>query len=376
MLALTALIVMVLAWLYRRLAGKDSACGFSAPRAWAPYETAAFGGFAFLLALNYCLVSVYPQFDIDMVAHILMKAKMMTDATYRDAFYFQDPVFGIVHSHYPPLTVFLSGFMFMIGLGAVADYHALNYFVFFLTGLALHGALRRRIPVWQSLAWTFVFFSTREYLANQFITSSTDIFLSLTVFLIAATVMRAEEDGVCIRGRETLLAVLCAAALFVKTDAIVFVVVLMMSWWIKYRRFPARHVIIIIMIVGPWAAFRSTLPNPGSGAEYVLLNLKEQFMLTNFWPAANAALAAVAGHWNGLFLAALVLCPLWVCKQSCRCLAGIVAVSLIVYFLVIWAIVHISPSHSQTFLRLLTHFYPLVLFLVARMLNSDRETSP
>jgi hypothetical protein len=142
-------------------------------------------GIILLLCLASLLMAMaFPQFDIDLLGHILIKAKVLTSDTYKTSVFFHHPLFANLHSRYPPFGAIFYNLLFLFRGKTLACYQIVNYFIFFLLGLSIYLYLKDRIPTWQNMAWLFIFFSTRAYISSQFIMDSTDITLSL-YFLLA-----------------------------------------------------------------------------------------------------------------------------------------------------------------------------------------------
>jgi len=336
---------------------------------WDTYEFLAFGVFALLLTANFLMVSAYPQFDIDMIGHILMKAKIMSDSSYAGAAYFQDPVFASAHNNYPPLTVFLHSFMFLLGLNAVADYQALNYIAILFLALTLHTALRSRIGSLQSLLWSFILISTGEYLKTQFLISSTDIYFSLAIFLAALAFLNTKPDSRS--GENMLFSVLCACTLLIKNDAIIFIGLITLGLWLKDRRFPSRHLLIMAILAGPWMIYRMTLPDPDAGAEFMLKHLSAYLLPQNLPHLLQVVVNILTQALNLIFLISLCTWPLVFHRKDLRILMACIFLTLLAYIILVWGAIPLSfNDEAPGLMRLWSQFYPLILFISALSLHT------
>jgi hypothetical protein len=344
--------------------------GTSLPWTW--YEFIALSFFALLLTANFLMISSYPQFDIDMIGHILMKAKILSDSSYAGAVYFHDPAFATAHNNYPPLTVFLHSFMFLLGLNSIADYHALNYITLFLISLAMHTALRSRIGILQSLAWSFILISTADYLQSPFLVSSTDIYFSLAVLLTSLTFLNT-KPGTNIR-ENTLFSLLCACTLLIKNDAVLFIGLITLGLWIKGRRFPVQHLLIMAVLAGPWMIYRMTLPDPGAGAELMLKHLGSSLLPQNLPRLFQDISSVLTQGLNRIFLISLFAWPLLFRHKNLRLLMGCVILTVIAYTLLVWGAIPLAVKDDAVgLLRLWSQVYPLALFITALSLNSPAK---
>ena len=340
--------------------------GYGTSIPWAWYEFVALGVFAVFLTANFLMISAYPQFDIDMIGHILMKAKVLSDSSY---VYFHDPVFATAHNNYPPLTVFLHSFMFLLGLNSIADYHALNYTALFLLGLTLHTALRTRIGILQSLAWCFILISTADYLQSPFLVSSTDIYFSLAILLTALAFLNTKPESNAYEN--TLFSLLCACTLLIKNDAVLFIGLITLGLWIKDRRFPARHLLIMAVLTGPWMIYRMTLPDPGAGAELMLKHLGSSLLPQNLPRLFQDISGVLTQGLNRIFLISLFAWPLLFRQKELRILMACILLTIFAYTLLVWGAIPLAAKDDAVgLLRLWSQVYPLALFITAMSLNT------
>jgi hypothetical protein len=304
-----------------------------------------------------------------MIGHILMKARIISDSSYAGAAYFQDPVFASAHNNYPPLTVFLHSFMLLLGLDSVADYQALNYITILFLSLALHTALRSRIGNLQSLLWSFILISTGEYLKTQFLISSTDIYFSLTIFVVALAFLNTKPDSRS--GENMLFSVLCACTLLIKNDAVLFIGLITLGLWIKTQRFPIKHVLIIAILTGPWMIYRMTLPDPDTGAEFMLKHLSTYLLPQNLPHLIQIVISIATHNLNLIFLISLCAWPLLFRQKDLRILMSCVYLTLLAYVILVWGAIPLSfNDEAPGLMRLWSQFYPLMLFITALSLNT------
>jgi hypothetical protein len=336
---------------------------------WNKYECLAFGIFALLLTANFLMVSAYPQFDIDMIGHIIMKAKIISDSSYAGAAYFQDPVFASAHNNYPPLTVFLHSFMALLGLNSTADYQALNYIIIFFIGLTLHASLRSRIGILQGLIWSFILISTGEYLKNQFLISSTDIYFALAILLTALAFLNTKIDANA--GENILFSILCACTLLIKNDAILFIGLITLGLWIKIKRLPMKHLLIIAILTGPWMIYRMTLPNPEAGAEFMLRHFSNYLLPQNFQHLVQIVISITTHNLNLIFILSLCTWPLLFRQKDLHILMACIFLTAFAYIILVWGAIPISfNDEAPGLMRLWSQFYPLMLFITALSLNT------
>lgn len=369
---LTAGVIMAIAlWRIRQTPHATDGMHERNACAWSWLEISFFALLAALLVCNYLFAITQPDYDIDMVAHILMKSKILTDSTYRDAIYLRDPVFALVHGNYPPLPVFLYSFMFLFGLEGTGDFQAINYFILFMLGLTLHSTLRKHIPVWQSLLWTFIFLSTREFIRNQYIMSSNDILLSLALLTITLIFLNTDKKDSPLQ--TPLFAILAVAALLIKSDALPFIAILLTAMSVQARRFPTRTILIILAVTGPWLIFRTMLPDPGEGGEHAIKNITNMLSLTNLPLALKACWQAVSSGWHGFFLIGALSWPFLLHQGRVGTIALTTAAVFVIYTIVIWIMIPQAPSYVPGFLRLISHIYPIVFLLTVLSLYPTQE---
>ena len=337
-----------------------------------PYELIALGAFAFLLLMNFLITITTPQFDIDMIGHILMKAQIVAGGSYANAVYLHDPVFATANNNYPPLTVFLHAFMILLGLNTTADYQAVNYILVFFLGLTLHATLRTRIHAAQSLAWCFVLISTGEYLNSQFLISSTDILLALAILVIARTFLDNNEDAG--HSHNILIAVLCACALLIKNDAIIFTGLITAGLWIRQRRFPGRHLLIMTGLLGPWLIYRTTLPDPATGSEHMLKHIQDYLLPANIPYLIQTITSVLTRNLYGIFLILPVVCLFLRKNKDVQILTACVMITLLAYIIMIWGMIPLGIKYETPgLMRLWSQVYPLTLLITALTLNAGRS---
>jgi hypothetical protein len=321
---------------------------------------------AFFFTANCLLTMTFPQFDIDMVAHILMRSKVLTDSTFMDAFFFHDPVFANVHANYPPLAAFLFNLMFNIGINDIGGYNLTNYVVVFLCAIALNAFFKEQgILALQRSLWTTIFLSTGEFIGSQFIMSSTDILLSLAILLSTIALIKCLQKN---SAQDSLMfSFFTAAALLIKTDGIMFAVLATGILGFRRPRALTKHLVLLAVIIGPWYLFRLTLPDPVTGPESVLRG----FHVTNLIPTASMALKTaaqvMARHWYAMFL---IVWPVLILARKNRRdiflpLAILIGGMMAAYGFSMWSYIGKIPSFQSTFLRLLVHTYPLAVLAVA-----------
>jgi hypothetical protein len=334
-------------------------------------EIIMFGAFMLLLTTNFLVAITYPYFDIDMIGHIMMKGKIIADSSYATAFYFHDPVFASASNNYPPLTVFLQGFMIQLGLGGIADYQAINYFIVLLMAMAFYNALTPYTGKAQAFAWCFILISTAEYLRNQFIMSSTDVFVALAILLITKTFLTLTPRASA--PQCNLFSLLCVSGLLIKNDAALFIGLITLCLWIKDQRFPFRHISIIVLMLAPWLLYRSGLPNLDIGPEYMVKHFFSCLSTSHLPMLYETIMITLTKHLYLLFLFLPIAWALLIRGKNLNLIMLSISISSVSYIIIVWGIISLGmgPAVPQL-MRIFTHIYPPLLMLIAIGLNPPR----
>jgi hypothetical protein len=331
-------------------------------------EIIMFSIFTLLLTTNFMIAITYPYFDIDMIGHIMMKGKIIADSSYASAFYFHDPIFASASNNYPPLTVFLQGFMIQLGLGGIADYQAINYFIVLLMAMTLYNALTPYTGKAQAFAWCFILISTAEYLCNQFIMSSTDVFVALAILLIAKTFLTVTPRAST--PQCDLFSLLCVSGLLIKNDAVLFIGLITICLWIKDQRFPFRHIGIMALILAPWLLYRNGLPNLDIGPEYMVKHFFS-CLPTSLLPILyKTIMTTITKHLYLLFLFLPIIWALLIRGKNLNLIMLCISISAVAYIIIVWGITSLGmgPAVPQL-MRIFMHIYPPLLMLLAIGLN-------
>jgi hypothetical protein len=376
-------------------------------------------GIILLLCLASLLMAMaFPQFDIDLLGHILIKAKVLTSDTYKTSVFFH-PLFANLHSRYPPFGAIFYNLLFLFRGKTLACYQIVNYFIFFLLGLSIYLYLKDRIPTWQNMAWLFIFFSTRAYISSQFIMDSTDITLSLyfllAVFFIPTLQNRNLETtergdvsvgtasdaslgtgwhsapkgglnrgsgfdaprGSILELRKdkdsynlTMLMMLLGFSTLVKNEALVFsVIAMVMAFWLG-KKMALRYIWIWLLIALPWLFYRYSLPDVILSPELLIKGINAIPSLCDISVALQLVFGVLINQWNAAFMLLFPALAILAMTRDYKKVAAVffsVIVSLIfIYALVIW--LHIGRADSferNGFFRILSHVYPMAIICLA-----------
>lgn len=326
-----------------------------------------FLGILTLLTLNLILAMAFPQFDIDMLGHILGKAKLLTTDTYKDSVFIHDPLFANLHSRYPPFVPMVFNLMFLFGADTIACYQIVNYFILLLLGISVYGYLKKRLPLWQGILWFFILLSTKEYLYSQYIIDSTDVLLSLIFLLVILWLKEIYEkkDTFSL----TILAVLTGLATLIKNEGIPFSIIVGLTFALVLRKKFARYLLIYFILTLPWIFYRQTLPLSSSpNSESLIRSAAILTSLGNFKYALALCVKILSQSWNLLFViwipSFLILLTSRYRKEALFC-SFLTAAMLLLYIIIISVHVDRAVTYDKGFLRVLSHLYPIVFILAA-----------
>lgn len=315
---------------------------------------------------NLLLAMALPRFDIDLVAHILMKAKLFTTDTYKSSVFLHDAVFANVQSRYPPFVGMVYNLLFLFGGHTVSCYQIVNYFIFLMLALSVYTFLKARLPLWQARAWLLVFISTASYISTQFILDSTDVLFSLSLLLAVFSLLEFSQTGS--RFSLLMLAVLAGMSTLIKNEGLFFsLVVLALVVW-QGRAAVWRNLAPFLIIAAPWTCYRFTLPNPLTGPDQILATANI-FGSLRFLPQALLTAGNILlEKWNAVFVlwlatAALLLKSRY--RKECIVFSVVSGALLLAYLVMTWLYIGRIPSYANTFFRVLGHIYPMAFICVA-----------
>ncbi len=336
---------------------------------------AAFIAGAGVLGINYLLMTAFPQFDIDMIAHILIKSKILTDSSYNNAFFFRDTVFANVHTNYPPLPTFLFNLMFNFGLHETSSYILTNFFITLFIAISLNTFLEKhRLPPLQRSFWIMITLFTSDIIHSQFIMSSIDLPLSLTILLASLALIRTIESDD--PWDQTLFSLWTGVALLIKLDALIFFGLSTLILIVYRPGFLVRHLLIITTIAGPWYLFIHSLPTPVSCGEDPFFKTISLSTLTTSAPMAfQTAFDVVLHHWNALFLIVIPATFILLWRTGYKWLPLIIILGGLTgaYGFAMWSYIGAIDAYRNTFFRLLIHVYPLAIALTALACANTRK---
>jgi len=325
-----------------------------------------------LLLASLLMAMAFPQFDIDLLNHILMKAKIFTTDTYKSSVYFHDNLFANLHSRYPPFVGMFFNLLFLFGCKTLACYQVVNYFIFFLVGISIYQYLKDKIPFWQNIVWQFIFFSTRAYISSQFIIDSTDVVLSLyfllTLFWFWETLKEQSRYNFAI------YVLLLGLGTLVKSEGLLFSLILILLSFCKHKKIIWKYFWIWLGLALPWALFRYSLADPATSPERVF-NSETITASLEYMPVfLSAVFSVLLTEWNAAFvlsIAAAIILLRGKYKQEAAVVFIVAAVLISVCIVLIWLNAS-SPDAFGTFgiyrngiARLFSHAYPMALICLA-----------
>lgn len=337
-----------------------------------------------LIALKMITRMAFPSFDIDLLGHLLMKAKILLSATYKDSLYFHDSLFANLHSKYPPMSGIVYNLLFLFVGGAYnSSFQVANHFILFFIGYTVYIFLRERIPHWQALLWFFICISAENYLKVLYLMDNVDVLLSLFFLLAACELFYFFERGK--RYHLLTCAAAGAAAALLKNEGLLFSIYLIsvFIFYIKYKSavcdFKRKASsffflsIPIVFLIMPWWLYQLTLPSP---EKIVALN-----RFSESWPYFGNTIRLYAGElfslkWQGIFVfwISLILLSKTAFPKKIDLFSWLALTQLISYFLIFYlgqgkelADNIYAPSGLK---RTIAHVYPLVLISAALMIQN------
>ena len=341
---------------------------------------AVIAAIAVLVAWKTAMKVAVPSFGIDLMAHLLIKAKILLHTTIKDSIFFHDPVFAHMHVKYPPMfAVFYNLLFLFIGGAFNGYYHVVNGFILFLTGYAVYGFLAERIPRPQAALWFFIFVSAWYYMGSNLMEGS-DLFLSL-FFLVAAVELLRFVTGGRLYNLLTC-AVTAAGGALMKNEGLMFAAFILFilaacrafspGGMRRAVREASLFLVVVAVMVLPWLVYRTGLPEAG------LFHLKmiREAGFVEYLPYLVATSSVFFRNlfspiWSGVFILWSVMCIVFIryCARSGALVFALLALGqLAVYFTIFWltdgAVIRYNFSASGL-TRVISHCYPIVLMTVA-----------
>ncbi|MFH1304834.1 MAG: hypothetical protein ABIH74_00320 [Candidatus Omnitrophota bacterium] len=347
---------------------------------------AVIAAIAVLVAWKTAMKVAVPSFGIDLMAHLLIKAKILLHTTIKDSIFFHDPLFAHMHVKYPPMFAVFYNLLFLFMGGAFNGYyHVVNGFILFLTGYAVYGFLAERIPRPQAALWFFIFVSAWYYVGSNLMEGS-DLFLSL-FFLVAAIELFRFIAGGRLYNLLTC-AVTAAGGALMKNEGLMFAVFIFFilaacrafspGGMRRAVREASLFLVVVAVMVLAWLVYRTGLPEAG------LFHLKmiREAGFVEYLPYLAATSSVFFGNllspiWSGVFILWAVMCIVFIryCARSGALVFALLALGqLAVYFTIFWltdgAVIRYNFSASGL-TRVISHCYPLAL-MTAALITGER----
>ncbi|MFH1678358.1 MAG: hypothetical protein ABH914_01925 [Candidatus Omnitrophota bacterium] len=316
----------------------------------------------------------FPSFGIDLLGHLLSKAKILLYSTYKDSFFLHDPLFANLHSNYPPMFGIFYNLLFLFVGGALNScYHIVHIFILFSIGYAIYIFLSQRISKVQAVIWFFIFISAKIYMAR--LMDGADVFLSLFFLLAACEFYRFLDTG---RIYHVLtFAILSAGGVLLKNEGLIFAALAAIMILLyprqelcKKKFYKAIFLLILAALTVPWLFYRFTLPAPDETHENLLMNFNLVSSLP-YLPSTTAAFVKLlfSWFWHGIFIlwpAAFVLFFKQKAQSRMLSLSLLAFGQLASYLLIFWACYgKMIQDHIGGIARLMAHCYPIALITVA-----------
>jgi len=320
----------------------------------------------------------HPQVDQDMVAHILIKGKIIAHEGLWDSPYFNDPEFANMHSRYPLFAAVIYGSFFQWGPGNFASYLFTNYLVVGGIAAALYSWLRNSTSPFIAALWTTIYITAPDFIYSEFIMSSLDIMLAAAFFCAARHFYEWEISG---DNRQLCLAaVFAGAAMLIKDDALIFSLALLSVAALSgARRALWSPTLIWLAIALPWMIVSRRFPDAASGPLSVVASSSLSASLPNLAHALRGIKDNMIYTWHGVFMIAPVVLILSLFRKRnlgiTRLLTAIL-LTLFAYCVIIWLYVGKVDEFLQTFFRLLLPMYPVTLACIAVALNKWADPDP
>ena len=334
-------------------------------------STLSFLFISFLLSVKLILNMSFPEFDIDLIAHLLMKAKALHLDTYASALYFHDPAFSGMHARYPPWIGMTLNLMMLFGGEGIACYQIINHFIFFAIGWSLFNFLKQYISIPLCCASFFIFISTREFLSSQFIIDSLDVTLSLGFLLTSIDIINSFKDPHPSNLYEAgLYAGICA---LIKNEGLVFFILSFGLLFIYHRKKAVAFAGAAAAIALPWWLYSFHLTDLSTRPEnFAQLQFFMQ-SITTFIPMTLIAFKTFLLKWNGVFL--LIVFAFFMLRKSKFKLEvnifSFMTISMIaIYFIMVWPQIGRTSMFQNTFSRIIGHVYPMAFICVWLALDS------
>lgn len=323
------------------------------------------------LFLNMIMAMAFPQFNIDMIGYILIKAKIFTIDTYKNSIFMHDNMFAGLHYRYPPFVGMFFNLLFLFGCKTIAFYQLVNYFIFLLLGIQVYSYLKDRIAVWQALAWFFIFISTRSYYRHgQHMIDSTGILLSLT-FLLAVFFLIEFNKKQDLYSLVTC-SVLTGIATLIKNEGVFFgIIMTFLCFRMTKKRF-LLYLFIWVTIALPWILYSQLLPPSFPCPIDIPKIVNTLSNLRYIASSLGAASGILLRDWNAAFILwgfSIAILVKTKHIEECNIFSVIILASLLLSFLLVWVI---FPAIGVTlgvypsgFFRFICHVYPMSLICVA-----------
>lgn len=326
----------------------------------------------------------FPSYDIDLLNHFLIKAKILLNSTYKDSMFFHDKLFSNINPNYPPMFGILYNLLFLlVGDVFISYFYVVNFFIIFCIGLTIFEFLYRRIPKWQAVIWFFISISPANYLKHSFIINRADVMLSFFFLVSACQLCKFFEKGKLYHLYTSVI--IASGAALLKNEGLIFILliygtILFYLW--KGRSFKKSHFkgisiglvfAISFLLLFPWWLFQLSMEFPFNP---ILLN-----SINDALPFFGAVLkgyvmALLSWQWHGVFL-------LWVTffiifwkhwGKNEQILSVLSIGQLFIYFIIYYIgqgkEIGTTPWGVDVIMRTLSHCYPLIVIVIGLTINN------
>lgn len=340
---------------------------------WRPFYLIVIALFVLMLLpliFNLIMTISFPQYDIDMIGHILMKAKIIASDSYKHSIYINDELFANIHSRYPPYAGIYLGLLINNFNDAIMPYQFLNYLILLFLAASIYTYLKNKVTLAESIIWFFVVISTNAYISSQYIIDSIDVLLSLFLFTAVFYLIEYARDNDSYN--IVITSVLTGCCTLIKNEGILFAVIMSVVIIFFNRRAFLKYIIIILVISLPWLIYRNFIPDPAQGPERLLItaNIAEsaKHIKHTLFVVSNILL----NKWNFMFPASVIASLILLkgrFKKEALTYFLFVCVTLCGYVFVIWLHTGKTPFFAAGFFRILSHIYPMVIVISALAVN-------
>ncbi len=332
--------------------------------------------FALLIVLVHALGHGMYEWDAYMLWGF--KAKVLSTNAIRDAGYFSDLNFAMLHLNYPLMIPFL-----MAGINGAAGemleiLPKLIFPIFYLTmGMFLYSGLRSSLPVWQATALTTLFL-TGPHILRWSGSGLADVplaaFYSGAILQLIKWVETENSPDLLLSG---IFAGFCG---FTKNEGLLMVLLITAAVCgvLIYKKcaslFPQllHYGFGVAVITGPWLIYRRQLPKVDENylAHFSVATISENLGRLDFIAVSIIESISNWQNWNALWIILGVLAAIRI-RQTCQLtnlmLWGLLATHIFAYAL-IYLIGPLNPDGlmQATLDRLLIHVSPVALLIVGR----------